>query len=539
MNFIPFLKNKNTVQVTTGKTKTVPKEVQEDPAERKRYYSYLLKFTLLPIIPLTILSFFANESDLWIISGEDHFYFEMFSVVLSFIGAFYCISRGYALKDKLSLFIGLGFLVAGIIDLLHGFFAVLHLGETPFEAYFIPQTWVAGRIVLGVVMLIAITKFASSSNSTKKENKSLRQDLLIYTSALTGLAGIVTLISLSQPFPYVVIDFVIDRPYEIISAGFFSVALIYFYKNKLHQNNDSFYKGIVLVLIINIFVNLIVSYSTFVYDTAFGVAHILKNISYFVFILALSRSAIHHYKLKDKLASELLEIDTKKEEFASMVTHELRSPLTPIMGYCEALQRPKIMGKLTDKQLGAVEKIYSNSKRLQKLIGDVLDAQKLDMNRVVFDKREFEVNKLLDEIIEDFKFISKNSKIKIINKNTEKLVLKSDANRINQVISNLVYNAVDFVKKETGKIEIDAKQKDHSVVFSVRDNGIGIKTEDKANLFKKFYQIDTSETRKHGGAGLGLAICKGMVEKLGGEIWLESKVNQGSIFYFSIPKEKT
>ncbi len=539
MNFTSFLKNKDTMQVTTKRARTVPKKMQEEQVKEKRNYSYLLKFTLLPIIPLTILSFFANEPDSWIISGQDHFYFEMFSVVLSFIGAFYCISRGYALKDKFSLFVGLGFLVAGIIDLLHGFFAVLHLGETPFEAYFIPQTWVAGRIVLGIVLMIAITKFALSINSTKKDIKSLKQDLLIYASALTGLAGVVTLISLSQPFPYVVIDFVIDRPYEIISASFFSVALIYFYKNKLHHQNDSFYKGIALVLIISIFVNLIVSYSIFVYDTAFSVAHILKNISYLVFILALSRSAIQHYKIQENLASELLEIDTRKEEFASMVTHELRSPLTPIMGYCEALQRPKIMGKLTDKQLGAVDKIFSNSKRLQKLIGDVLDAQKLDMDKVVFDKREFEVDKLLDDIIEDFKFISKDSKIKIINKNTEKFVLKSDVNRINQVISNLVYNAVDFVAKNTGKIEIDAKQEDQSIVFSVRDNGIGIKTEDKAKLFKKFYQIDTSDTRKHGGAGLGLAICKGMVEKLGGKIWLESKINQGSIFYFSIPEERT
>jgi len=116
------------------------------------------KYTLVPIIPLMIIATLAMDPQLWTNNGTHHFYFEMISVILSFIVAYYFIMRAYALKDQLSLFIGLGFHIGGIIDLLHGVFALLNFGDVIFEGYFIPQTWVAGRIVMGLVLMIAIVK---------------------------------------------------------------------------------------------------------------------------------------------------------------------------------------------------------------------------------------------------------------------------------------------------------------------------------------------------------------------------------------------
>ncbi|MDE1769015.1 MAG: ATP-binding protein, partial [Thaumarchaeota archaeon] len=112
----------------------------------------------------------------------------------------------------------------------------------------------------------------------------------------------------------------------------------------------------------------------------------------------------------------------------------------------------------------------------------------------------------------------------------------SDPDRLSQVFANLIKNSVDFVPKSDGVIEINAHGENNQVVFYVKDNGSGIPKEKQENLFKKFYQIDTSLKRSHGGTGLGLVICKGIAEALGGKIWFESEIGKGATFYFTIPK---
>ena len=138
----------------------------------------LLLYTIVPSIALTFPAILSFDPELWIIQGIDHFYFEMFSVVLATIVAIYAIARGYTLKDKLSLFIGLGFFISAIIDFLHGTFAVLNLGNTTFEGYFIPQTWVAGRILMSIVMVIAVVKFGHARENISKSG-SLRKEIVI------------------------------------------------------------------------------------------------------------------------------------------------------------------------------------------------------------------------------------------------------------------------------------------------------------------------------------------------------------------------
>lgn len=232
---------------------------------------------------------------------------------------------------------------------------------------------------------------------------------------------------------------------------------------------------------------------------------------------------------------KLAEVDKLKEEFGSMITHELKTPLVPIKGYCKMLTDPDIFGELNDEQKEAVEEIHINASRLESLITDILDAQKLDLNKMVFNKKECNVFELMSRIEKDMTHFTKLKKINFVNSTQDKkIILISDENRIIQVVENLVKNAVDFVPAETGRIEIDAKLDNESIIFHVKDNGVGIPDEKQKSLFLKFYQTDTSQTRTHGGTGLGLAICKGLVEGMGGEIGVQSKVGVGSDFYFSI-----
>jgi len=230
-------------------------------------------------------------------------------------------------------------------------------------------------------------------------------------------------------------------------------------------------------------------------------------------------------------------MDKQKEEFSSMITHELKTPLTPIIGWCQTLQNPKILGAINEKQSKAVDTILRNAKRLQMMIGDVLDAQKLDMDKMKFDYKEISVNEFLEYLHSNLQHVMKPKQIEYINNTKGELTMQSDKNRLEQVFNNLIFNAVDFVPEESGRIEISAKDNGDFILFNVKDNGTGIPKEKQKDLFKKFYQVNTSHARKHGGTGLGLSVSKGIIEGLGGKISVESDEGKGADFQFTVPKK--
>lgn len=237
---------------------------------------------------------------------------------------------------------------------------------------------------------------------------------------------------------------------------------------------------------------------------------------------------------------KLRQIDELKDEFASMISHELTTPLFPIKFHAEMLKDPAIFGKLNKEQLNSITEIYENAIRLDKLISDILDVQKLEQNGLKFTRTNLKIDEFMSKIYDSSKAMMESKSIKFENTTKDKIIINSDPGRLEQVFSNLIKNAVDFVPEKTGKIEICAKMDENdNVKFYVKDNGIGIPKEKQANLFKKFYQIDTSVKRRHRGSGLGLSICKGIVEGLGGKIWIESTEGLGTIAYFTIPKGDT
>ncbi len=241
-------------------------------------------------------------------------------------------------------------------------------------------------------------------------------------------------------------------------------------------------------------------------------------------------------KVQKEYVEKLKEIDRKKVEFSSMISHELKTPLVPILGYVQMLQKQELMGELNKKQLDAVDEIYLSALKLQRLVGDILTTQKLDLGKLEFNQENIDVTELLNSIIKDFSPIISEKNIYLIKEITQNEIIFSDKDRINQVFSNLIKNAIDFVESEKGQIIIGAKNNKEYIQFFVKDNGIGISEINQKEIFKKFYQIDTSASRKRNGSGLGLAICKGIIEGLGGKIWVESKENIGTTFYFEIPK---
>ncbi|MHB8602587.1 MAG: sensor histidine kinase [Nitrosotalea sp.] len=236
---------------------------------------------------------------------------------------------------------------------------------------------------------------------------------------------------------------------------------------------------------------------------------------------------------------KLKERDNAKAELSAMVSHELKTPLVTISGYAEMLKDESVLGALNPEQIHAVDTISSQTIKLEKLISDIMDAQKMDLKKMKFNKREFEIDELMNEQIQIHSKLMNEKNIRFTNTTREKLTITSDPDRLNQVFANLIKNAVDFVPPSGGTIEINVSKKNGDVLFYVKDNGSGIPKEKQDGLFKKFYQIDTSLKRSHGGTGLGLVICKGIIEALGGTIWLESEVGKGTTFLFRIPNDRS
>jgi len=238
--------------------------------------------------------------------------------------------------------------------------------------------------------------------------------------------------------------------------------------------------------------------------------------------------------LAEKRSQDLEKIKKQKEEFISMITHELKTPLTPIIGFCEALMDPELLEKLTPKQLDAVEIILKNANRLESIIGDLLDSHRLDLEKMKFNFTKVDIADLTYSVTKNFSKEIESKKIQLNVFVTSSMVITTDKQRVEQVLTNIIANSMDFVSKYTGKISVSAKmQKDH-VLFTIQDNGVGIPPEEINNIFGSFSQIETKLTRKHGGAGLGLAICRSLVTRLGGKIWVESELDKGTSFYFTI-----
>ncbi|WP_299290379.1 cell wall metabolism sensor histidine kinase WalK [Nitrosopumilus sp.] len=242
-------------------------------------------------------------------------------------------------------------------------------------------------------------------------------------------------------------------------------------------------------------------------------------------------------EVQNEYVQKLKDMDRKKLEFSSMVSHELKTPLVPILGYVQMLQKKELLGDLNEKQTEAVNEIYSSTVKLQRLVGDILTTQKLDLGKLDFNQEEIKVSELLESIIKEFTPITEEKKILLNLEMFEDVKIFSDRDRINQVFSNLIKNAIDFVTSGSGVVTIGCREDKEFVKFFVQDNGVGISDENQKEIFKKFYQIDTSTSRKRSGSGLGLAICKGIIEGLGGQIWVKSEEKVQTTFFFKIPKK--
>ncbi|RME80662.1 MAG: hybrid sensor histidine kinase/response regulator, partial [Planctomycetota bacterium] len=230
----------------------------------------------------------------------------------------------------------------------------------------------------------------------------------------------------------------------------------------------------------------------------------------------------------------ILEANRHKSEFLARMSHELRTPLNSIIGFSEMLE-DGVAGNLNGKQLKYVQNILESSHHLLALINDLLDLSKIESGEMELVCRPVLISKLLDECSTLLSGMAKKKEIEIIIQESPQIEIQADPQRLMQIFFNLISNAIKF-SPEKSRVEIGAEEKEETILFWVKDYGMGIPKDFQSRVFKKFQQLDTTLARQFEGTGLGLALTKSLVNMHGGEIWFESEEGKGTTFYFTLPK---
>jgi len=231
--------------------------------------------------------------------------------------------------------------------------------------------------------------------------------------------------------------------------------------------------------------------------------------------------------------TEIRRLETVRSDFVANVSHELKTPLTSIKGFVETL----LEGALDDKENNRnfLNIIHKHAERLDSLVNDLLSLSHLESKEIILKKTSFNLRQQVEGVISGFRSQLKKKDIEIKNELPVGISVIADKARLEQVVTNLIDNAIKF-NKEKGSVRIFSEEINGKVKIIVEDSGIGIPEKDIPRIFERFYRVDKARSRELGGTGLGLSIVKHIVELHGGSVGVESTEGLGSKFWFLLPR---
>lgn len=232
------------------------------------------------------------------------------------------------------------------------------------------------------------------------------------------------------------------------------------------------------------------------------------------------------------IINDITERKRLENEFISLVSHELRTPLTSLIGSLDLLGTGQL-GTLTPKGQQVLNIAITNSERLNRLVNDILDLERMKSGKIAMQPVKCNIADLLIQATEAMQAMAERAQINLI---TEPVIadILADPDRILQTLINLLSNAIKF-SEAGGSVWLRAKLQTNYIQIEVQDEGRGIPANKLQTIFERFQQVDVSDSRKKGGTGLGLAICRNIIEQHHGKIGVESILGQGSTFYFTLP----
>jgi signal transduction histidine kinase len=227
--------------------------------------------------------------------------------------------------------------------------------------------------------------------------------------------------------------------------------------------------------------------------------------------------------------------EARKNDFIGMVSHELKTPLTSLTAILQVAN-----GKVRESEdnflRGAMERANQQVKRMSAMINGFLNISRLEAGKIHIEKQEFDLTGLIREVINETALITTSHALHF--KDGSPLWINADRDKISSVISNYISNAVKYSPKGQNVI-ISCIVANGQAIFSVRDEGMGIKPGDLARIFDRYYRVETNHTRHIAGFGIGLYLSAEIIQRHGGKVWAESESGVGSTFYFSLPMSDT
>lgn len=242
-------------------------------------------------------------------------------------------------------------------------------------------------------------------------------------------------------------------------------------------------------------------------------------------------------RLRDSI-NEQNRIEQSRKEMIAGVAHDLRTPLTSVKGYLEGLKDG--IASTPEMQQHYLETIYSSTLDMERLLDDLLDISRLELGNIELHTEPININAMLSDCAEELKFTLEKKGIDFSYTNpnaTQEAIVMLDTDRFSRVITNIISNSIKYAKKDIKlKIEMSIQSYEKSVIISISDNGIGIDNENLPRIFESFYRADRARSKTRDGSGLGLSVCRQIVELHGGRIWATSKEGEGTTILISMEK---
>lgn len=259
-----------------------------------------------------------------------------------------------------------------------------------------------------------------------------------------------------------------------------------------------------------------------------------------IYIWLTSNDISYHKNIENKLRAakeKAEESDNLKTAFLANISHEIHTPLNGILGFTELLQDPSLSN---EEQQEYILSIKQSSERMRQIVKDLIDISKIETKQMTLIKKESSINTILNEAYRLFNLEAMNKNIEFTLDtplDEAQSIMNIDPDKIMQVINSLLSNAFKFTTK--GKISFGYKQKDNLLEFYVSDTGIGINPDMSNIIFERFRQVDIHDAGNYQGAGLGLFISKFFIEMHNGKMWVDSEIDKGSTFYFTLPHQNS
>ncbi len=389
---------------------------------------------------------------------------------------------------------------------------------------------------MGVILIfIAYKTFKTSKNASGIKKIQLRYVLIGILAYITVVLTTSFIFPILGSFKYTALDspsifiFLMFTAYAVLKHHLFDVKVI---------ATEIFSIFISLVL----FVNALLAKSLNDFLLKFT---LFLTSSFFVTLLI--KSVLREVRAKEKIQNlakdletantELKRLDKAKSEFLSIASHQLRTPLTAIKGYSSMITEGAF-GDFSEGVKGAVKKIFESSQQLVLMIDDFLDISRIEAGKMSYEFVTFNLEDLVKKIVKDF--LENNEKTRELNLTCavqgQNFLIRGDINKINQVITNLLDNAIKYTPAGYVKVYLNKNNKNNAAVLTIKDTGIGISKETITKLFQKFSRAEKSSLLNTSGSGLGLYVAKRIITDHKGRIWVESDgLGRGSSFFVELP----